>query len=233
MSRQFLRTPNTFLAVLCWIHHLQWAFMSVSFVRTTWSQDSYIPVGLRRSMRTGVRRGSLLMFHVRETLITHSPWSYNLLFLLPVIMLNAGFSFILEALTVLWICSIALIFSKPSQFNRSVKKEFNPPQTISLSVLVGVQPVPSVKSFLCKLGKLRHTHLSWICWSARSWSGTHVGWEVPCCTHWELKFQTENFYPSSNPHLGIQLSKSNEACLDQENVLYMYKVNYLQVLQLL
>ena len=47
----------------------------------------------------------------------------------------------------------------------------------------------------------------------------------PCCMHQKLQFQTEIFHPGSNPHLGWQLAESNEACLNQENALYTYKVN--------
>lgn len=103
--------------------------------------------------------------------------------------------------------------------NSKIKVDFNL-QITSFTVLVGAQPVPSIvllanwDVFLLSLGRA----------GARSQSSNSL-WEAPCYTLQKLQLQIETFHPDRHLHLELQLAESKETCLDQESVLYLYKVN--------
>lgn len=82
------------------------AVMKMVFFRTAWSQDGDNPVGLRGSVRTGERRGYLLLLHERQT-ITHSPRARSLLLLSSGVTLDVVVHFIPEVLLVpqMMLCS--------------------------------------------------------------------------------------------------------------------------------
>ena len=182
---------------------------------TTWSQDSDDPARMR-----GAEDWDTSPVLVWDTLLMHSPWPCSPLFLPSGMALNVVFSFIPEVLLVPQMMFYSFDIQWIIKIQQINKQKFNP-QTTSFSVLLGAWLVPSTG---CSLSKLRHISPVSVCWGARSRSSISL-WEAPCCMHWRLQFQTEIFHPSSNSSLGWQLAESNEACLDQENALYTYKVN--------